>query len=169
MTSLGPLVVFAAFCLETGSDLCDPFMSDFSCKIRRIYSIPSQHHMRNMLSQSPTPVSVQELDDNWFSSQAGKTESVKISPLENCTFAFDDGRLLADAIFIIRPTIQIFSGSESHHQDDITDASSKTLEVNADSLFKILYLRASTRSAVYRIKGIAMGEHKKKQVTFILH
>jgi hypothetical protein len=65
------------------------------------------------------------------------------------TFTFDDGKLLADAILVIRPTIQVFSGSGSHHQDDITDAPSKTLEVNAGSVSKILYLRAGTSSAVY--------------------
>jgi hypothetical protein len=36
---------------DWGTDFRDPFMSDISCKIGRIYSIPSQHYMRNMLSQ----------------------------------------------------------------------------------------------------------------------
>jgi hypothetical protein len=84
------------------------------------------------------------------------------------TFVFDDGRLLADVIFIIRSTIQVFPGSESHHQEDITDASSKQLEVNADSVSKILQSLHQFCSLLNQ--GIAMDQRTEtKQVTFILH
>jgi hypothetical protein len=52
VTSLRPLVVCAAFCLETGTDFRDPFMSDFSCKIGRIYSISVSARNREKLNAS---------------------------------------------------------------------------------------------------------------------
>ncbi|KAF8494072.1 hypothetical protein F5888DRAFT_1805646 [Russula emetica] len=39
-----------------------------------------------------------------------------------------DSILLANAIFIVRRTVQTYSGSEEHHRNDIIGASSKTLE-----------------------------------------
>lgn len=74
-----------------------------------------------------TLASVQRRDDNWFRLASGQLNASK-SLLRN-TFAHDDSILLANAIFIIRRTIQTFSGSEERHKSDIIHASSKALEV----------------------------------------
>jgi hypothetical protein len=74
-----------------------------------------------------TLASVQGRDDNWFRLASGQLNASK-SLLRN-SFAHDDSILLANAIFIIRRTIQTFSASEERHQSDIIHASSKALEI----------------------------------------
>ena len=71
----------------------------------------------------------QERDDRWLqlaSEQLKKSTSVIQFFLE---YGGDDTILLPNAIFIIRRTIQTFSGSEDDHQKDILEASSKTLKL----------------------------------------
>ena len=72
-----------------------------------------------------TLASVQQRDDRWFQLASGQLNESK-SLLSDC-FARDDSILLANAIYIIRRTIQTFSESEIHHRSDINKASSKTL------------------------------------------
>ncbi|KAF8462183.1 hypothetical protein DFH94DRAFT_858154 [Russula ochroleuca] len=74
-----------------------------------------------------TLASVQQRDDYWFQLASGQLNESK-SLLSDC-FARDDSILLANAILIIRRTIQTFSGSgsETRHRSDILKASSKTL------------------------------------------
>ena len=72
-----------------------------------------------------TLASVQQRDDRWFQLASGQLNESK-SLLSDC-FARDDSILLASAIYIIRRTIQTFSGSEIRHRGDILEASSKTL------------------------------------------
>ena len=74
-----------------------------------------------------TLASVQGRDDNWFRLASGQLNASK-SLLRN-SFAHDDTILLANAIFIIRRTVQVFSTSKEHHQIDIIHASSKALEI----------------------------------------
>ena len=78
---------------------------------------------------SVTLASVQERDDRWFELASGQLNESK-SFLRSC-YAIGDSLLLANAIFIIRRTIQTFCGSRNHHQRDIDifEASSKTLEL----------------------------------------
>ena len=71
--------------------------------------------------------SVQERDDNWFRLASGLLNASK--SLLRDTFAHDDTILLANAIFIIRRTIQTFSAAQRDHQSDIIHASSKALEI----------------------------------------
>jgi hypothetical protein len=74
-----------------------------------------------------TLASVQGRDDNWFRLASGQLNASK-SLLRN-SFAHDDSILLANAIFIIRKTVQTFSASDERHQRDIIHASSKALEI----------------------------------------
>ena len=108
---------YVAFYLETGTDVRNRFTSVFSCNVGRAYPVPSQHSMR----------SVQERDDNWFRLASGLLNASK--SLLRDTFAHDDTILLANAIFIIRRTIQTFSAAQQDHQRDIIHASSKALEI----------------------------------------
>jgi hypothetical protein len=73
-------------------------------------------------------VQEQERDDRWLqlaSEQLKKSTSVIQFFLEYG----GDTILLPNAIFIIRRTIQTFSGSEDDHRNDILEASSKTLKL----------------------------------------
>ena len=72
-----------------------------------------------------TLASAQVRDDNWFQLASGQLNESK--SLLWGYYAYGDSILLANAIFIIRRTIQTFSGSESHHRNDIAEASRKTL------------------------------------------
>jgi hypothetical protein len=74
-----------------------------------------------------TLASVQERNDHWF--QLASVQLNESKSLLRNYFAHGDSILLADAIFIIRRTIQTFSGSEDRHRRDILVASSKTLEL----------------------------------------
>jgi Family of unknown function (DUF6535) len=74
-----------------------------------------------------TLASVQVRDDNWFqlaSAQLNESKSVLRG-----YYAYGDSILLANAIFVIRRTIQTFSGSEGLHRNDIVEASKNTLEL----------------------------------------
>ena len=72
-----------------------------------------------------TLANVQERDDHWFELASGQLNLAK-SLLRN--YYTGDTILLANAIFIIRRTIQI-NGSEDDHRKDIFEASSRTLEL----------------------------------------
>jgi hypothetical protein len=74
-----------------------------------------------------TLTSVQKRDDHWFRLASGQLNESK-SLLRNY-FANDDSILLADAIFIIRRTIETFPGLDDRHRSDILETSSKTLEL----------------------------------------
>jgi hypothetical protein len=74
-----------------------------------------------------TLASVQERDDNWFELASGQLNESK-SLLRYYYSTYGDSVQLANAIFIIRRTIQT-SRSENRHRDDILKASSKTLEL----------------------------------------
>jgi hypothetical protein len=73
-----------------------------------------------------TLTTVQKRDDHWFQLASGQLNQSK-TLLRNY-FADDDSILLDDAIFIIRRTMETFSGSKDH-RSDIREASSKTLEL----------------------------------------
>jgi hypothetical protein len=69
---------------------------------------------------------VRDHDERWYQLASGLLDVSKTllhKYIEN-----DDSILLADAIFIIRRTVQTYSGSAERHRDDIIGASSKTLE-----------------------------------------
>ena len=70
---------------------------------------------------------VQQRDDHWFQLASGQLKESK-SLLQNY-FAVGDTILLADTIFIIRRTIEIFSGSGDYYRTDIFEVSLKTLEL----------------------------------------
>ena len=74
-----------------------------------------------------TLASAQVRDDNWFQLASGQLNESK--SLLWGYYAYGDSILLANAIFIIRRTIQTFSGSEGYHRIDIAEASRKTLEL----------------------------------------
>jgi hypothetical protein len=74
-----------------------------------------------------TLATVQERGEDWFQ-LASLQLNESISLLWNY-FARDDSILLADAIFIIRRTIQTFSASENRHKLDIFAISSESLEL----------------------------------------
>jgi hypothetical protein len=74
-----------------------------------------------------TLASAQVRDDNWFQLASGQLNESK--SLLWGYYAYGDSILLANAIFIIRRTIQTHSGSEGHHRIDIAEASRKTLEL----------------------------------------
>ena len=76
-----------------------------------------------------TLASVQQRDERWFELASGQLNESK-SYLRSY-YANGDSILLANAIFIIRRTVQTFSGLENRHQGDIRalEASSKTLEL----------------------------------------
>ena len=70
---------------------------------------------------------VQIRDDNWYQLASGQLNESK-SLLQNY-YAYGDSILLANAIFIVRRTIQTYSGSKDHDRKDIAKASKKTLEL----------------------------------------
>ena len=74
-----------------------------------------------------TLAGVQQRDDRWFQLASGQLNESK-SLLWN-HYAHGDSILLASAIFVIRRTLQTFSGSEDDHRMDILEASSKTMEL----------------------------------------
>jgi Family of unknown function (DUF6535) len=74
-----------------------------------------------------TLTSAQVRDDNWFQLASGQLNESK--SLLWGYYAYGDSILLANAIFIIRRTIQTYSGSEGYHRNDIAEASRKTLEL----------------------------------------
>ena len=74
-----------------------------------------------------TLASVQQRDDYWFELASGQLKESK-SLLRNYYFTYGESILLANAIFIIRRTIQT-SDSEKDHRSDILEASSKTLDL----------------------------------------
>src|SRR5258708_36341817 len=74
-----------------------------------------------------TLASVRERDDNWFQLASGQLKESK--SLLRGYYAYGDSILLANAIFVIRRTIQTFTGSEAHHRNDIAEVSKKTLEL----------------------------------------
>jgi hypothetical protein len=74
-----------------------------------------------------TLASVQDSDDHWFELASGQLNESK-SLLRNYHSTYGDSIQLANAIFIIRRTIQT-SGSEKDHRSDILEVSSKTLEL----------------------------------------
>ena len=74
-----------------------------------------------------TLAGVQQRDDHWFELASGQLNESK-SLLWN-HYAYGDSILLASAIFVIRRTIQTFSGSEDDHRKDILEASSKTMDL----------------------------------------
>ena len=74
-----------------------------------------------------TLASVQQHDDYWFELASGQLKESK-SLLRNYYFTYGDSILLANAIFIIRRTIQT-SDSEKDDRSDILEASSKTLDL----------------------------------------
>jgi hypothetical protein len=69
---------------------------------------------------------VQKRDNHWFQLASGQLSESK-SLLRNY-FADDDSILLDDVIFIIRRTMEAFSGSKDR-RSDVQEASSKTLEL----------------------------------------
>jgi hypothetical protein len=73
-----------------------------------------------------TLTSVQKRDDHWFRLASGQLNQSK--SLLRDYFATNDSILLNDAIFIVRRTMEAFSGLKDH-QSDIREASSKTLEL----------------------------------------
>ena len=90
--------------------------------------------------------SVKERDDNWFQLPSGQLNESK--SLFWGYYAYGDSILLANTIFIIRRTIRTFSGPESHHRNDITEASKKTFELICRFDILILYQSTSTGSAI---------------------
>ena len=76
-----------------------------------------------------TLASVQKRDDHWFQLASGQLNGSEY--LLRNYFAYGDSILLANAIFIIQRTIQMFSRQEDLgcHGSDIIEASSKTLEL----------------------------------------
>ena len=74
-----------------------------------------------------TLASVQQRDDYWFELASGQLKESK-SLLRDYYFTYGDSILLANAIFIIRRTIQT-SDSEKDHRSDILEGSSKTLDL----------------------------------------
>ena len=70
--------------------------------------------------------SVQEHDDHWFQLASGPMGAFKYMFQDYNKHT--DSILLANAIYIVRQTIQTYSGSAERHRNDILGASSKTLE-----------------------------------------
>jgi hypothetical protein len=71
-------------------------------------------------------VTLQERDDRWFQLASGPLGTSK--NLFQNYLKHRDSILLANAISILRQTIQTYSGSAERHRSDILGASSKTLE-----------------------------------------
>ena len=69
---------------------------------------------------------VRDHDARWFQLASGLLNVSKT--LLHKYIAHDDNILLASAIFIIRQTVQSYSGSKEHFREDILRASSRTLE-----------------------------------------
>ena len=67
-------------------------------------------------------------DEHWFQLASGLLNKPK-SLLHKYSTAHGDNILLANAIFIIRQTIQTYTVSEERHREDILQASSRTLEM----------------------------------------
>jgi hypothetical protein len=65
-------------------------------------------------------------DGRWFQLASGLLKVPK--PVLYKYIAHGDSILLANAIFIVRKTVQTYSGAKERHRQDILDASSKTLE-----------------------------------------
>ncbi|KAI0265742.1 hypothetical protein BGY98DRAFT_536397 [Russula aff. rugulosa BPL654] len=61
----------------------------------------------------------------------------------------DDDILLANAIFIVRITVQTYAGSEEDEWDDILDVSRRTLRAVCKLDIEKLCLNFSTNSAIY--------------------
>jgi hypothetical protein len=74
-----------------------------------------------------TLAGAQQRDDHWFQLASGQLNESK--SLLWTHYAYGDSILLANAIFVIRRTLQTFSGSEDDHRKDILEASSKTMEL----------------------------------------
>ena len=72
-------------------------------------------------------VSFAQRDNHWFQLASGLLNVPK--PLLNKYIAEGDNIRLASAIFVVRRTIQTYSGSGERHGMDILDASSRTLEM----------------------------------------
>ena len=72
-----------------------------------------------------TLATVQEHDDLWFQLTSLQLNVSKSILQDHC--ASDDGFLHANAIFIVRRTIQTHSRSSDHHRNDILAATSRTL------------------------------------------
>jgi len=66
-------------------------------------------------------------DDRWFQLASGPLLGTFKNHFQNY-IQHHDSILLANAIFIVRRTIQTYSGSAERHRDDILGASTKTLE-----------------------------------------
>ena len=69
---------------------------------------------------------VRDHDERWYQLASGLLDVSK--PLLHKYIGNDDSILLANATFIVRRTIQTYSGSAERHRNDIIGASSKTLE-----------------------------------------
>ena len=65
-------------------------------------------------------------DERWFQLASGLLNAPKC--LLHKYIAHGDSMLLADTIFILRRTVQTYSGAKTNHRKDILEASSKTLE-----------------------------------------
>jgi hypothetical protein len=69
---------------------------------------------------------VRDHDERWYQLASGLLDVSKT--LLHKYIGNGDSILLANAIFIVRRTVQTYSGSAERHRDDIIGASSKTLE-----------------------------------------
>jgi hypothetical protein len=69
---------------------------------------------------------VRDRDERWYQLVSGLLDVSKT--LLNKYIGNDDNILLANAIYIVRRTVQTYSGSQEHHRNDIIVASSRTLE-----------------------------------------
>jgi len=72
-----------------------------------------------------TIATVQERDDPWFQLTSRQPDVSKFLLWDHLKYG--DSLLLANAIFIVRRTIQTYSGSPDHHRRDILAATSRTL------------------------------------------
>jgi hypothetical protein len=90
---------------------------------------------------------VRDYDERWYQLTSGLLDVSK--PLLRKYIGNGDSILLANAIFIVRRTVQTYSGSEERRRNDIIVASSKTLETVCKLDVRLTCRSSSTSSAVY--------------------
>jgi len=90
---------------------------------------------------------IQNRDKRWIQ----LATVVNGQPLSRSLHHHDDYHsiLLANAIYIVRMSVQTYSGPQDTHRDDILDVSRRTSERFANSIFGILCLSFSASSVTY--------------------